>query len=307
MIYDGESLVREIRAVAGLGTNEVQGYTKAELLAHAASVLRSRLLPMLVKTREEYCVQRVRIPIVPGQLEYRIPARAMGDRIRAIWWVDAQARRRKINLISPQDLHLYQPSVGPIQGLYLTATHLVTVGQAPDGSLEIWFPFRIGDLVLQTDARQIASLVPAAKTITFATAAPTSWAAATRLDVHSVLGGHDIKMYAEPIVSLDGPRTTLTLTNAIDGSTFGNYPLEIGDWVCLERQSALVGVPEELIPALARGVALRIAEGDHDADAMQHHQAELAQDLESAASLVRNRVQMKAISIKGRRSCLFGG
>ncbi len=310
MIYTPDDLIAEIRAVGGIPAQEVPGYTKAELLKHASSYLRSRLLPAIVSQRKDYFTQKARIAIITGKNEYRIPERAVGDKLRAIWWIDEQGNRKKLDPIAMAELHRYLSTSTTIHGFYLNAVHIVLVGNPGGGWLEVLFPFRVGDLVLQTEARAVLSLNAGARTLTYATAVPTAWTAGTtKVDIHSALGGHDIRLWGALITAIDGPRTTITLGNdPIDGTTVGTYPVAAGDWTCLERQSALLALPEELIPTLARGVAQRIAEAEGDTEGGQHHSAEAEKDQAAAIPLIASdRVQTKPERFRGRRSPLFGG
>ncbi len=306
MIYTGEQLVTEIRQVGGIPAREVEGYTSLQLLAHADAYLSSRLGPAVVAGREDYFTQRARIPLVAGISSYRFPTRAAGDKLRAIWYIDAAGNRNPLDPIKPGDLHRYPGMSTTIEGYYLTAAHIVIVGNPGSGSLEVHFPFRVGSIVLSTAARQVSAVNPSTKVITFATAPPSTFAIGVNVDIHSAYGGHDIHVYRNLVTNVGG--FTVTVTDPIDGSTFGTFPIEVGDWVCLERQTALVALPEELIPALARGVAKRVAEAENDKDGAEYHGAEAEKDAAAAISIVASdRVHTKPARIKGRSSPYFGG
>jgi hypothetical protein len=306
MIYSASDLLEEIRAIGGFPDGAVDGYRDPDLLKHAASYIRSRLLPALLAAREEYNVQRQRIPVTAGQGEYRIPERAVGDKLRAIWWVDGAGNRFKLEAVPLADLHQWNSTGGQPVGFYLTANHINLVGNPGSGSLEVLFPFRVGDIVLQEDARQVEGFDPTLKQITFADSPPDDWEEGTKIDIHTVQGGHDLRLWGNRITNITGP--VITLADAIDGSTAGTRAVEAGDWVCTERESALVALPEELVPALARGVAQRIAEAEGDPNGMQHHAQQAEKDQAAAIPLIASdRVQSKPQRFFGRRSPLFGG
>lgn len=300
MIYTAEDLVAEIRTVAGLPSNEVPGYTKAELLKHAGSVIRSRLLPWILKRREGYFLQRARITLTTAT-QYKIPARAVGDVLREIWWIDAGGTRRKLDPIPIADLHNHRIVAGMLQGFYLTSNHIVLVGSPGSGELEVLFPFRVGEIVLATEARAIATLGPGAGVINVA-AAPASWIAGTPVDIHSPAGGQDVRIWGAKILTINPARTEITLDSAIDGSTAGTYAVEAGDWLCLERKCALVALPEEIVPALAHGVALRVAEMEKDTEGIQHHQSQMAEDIGAAEPLLTEQTPSKPKYLRGTMS-----
>lgn len=308
MIYDGAALIEEIQSIGGLPDGEVEGYKDADLLKHAAAVLRSRIVPIMVAHRLDFYTQKARIAISSSSDEYRIPVRALGDSLRAIWYVDSNGTKKKLDPVMPSELHLVQNPADQPRGYYLNATHIVIVGNPGSGYLEVWFPFRVGDIVLAAEARQVASFDAVLKTITAATAFPSGFVAGAKVDIHTQYGGHDIRIFGATITNRDGPGTTLTLQEAIDGSGFGTYAVEATDWVCLERQSALVALTEELIPALARAVAQRVSEAEGDADGRTYHAEELEKDQKAATPLIgQERVQTKPRRFFGRRSPFLGG
>lgn len=306
MIYTGEQLVTEIQKIAGIPAREIQGYKKADLLEHADAFLSSRLLAQVMAGREDFYVQRERIAITSTKNDYRIPTRAIGDKLRGIWYVDTQGNRCKLDPILVSELHRYSPTSTTLHGFYFTATMINLVGNPGSGFLELSYGFRVGKIVLSTEARQVVT-VPTANQLTIGSSL-AGFVANAYTDIHSAYGGHDLKLWRNKIASVAGGGLTINLTDPIDGSTFGTRAVEVGDWICLERQTALVALPEELIPALARGVAKRISEAENDREGAEYHSAEGEKDAKAATSLVASdRVQAKPARFMGRSSPFFGG
>ena len=97
----------------------------------------------------------------------------------------------------------------------------------------------------------------------------------------------------------------ITFDTAIDGSVFGEDPIEVGDYVCLTNEAALPGVPRELHPTVAKVAAANILEDEGDTQAFQAKTALSDRELfgykRSIGALGRmeNRVEAKPRYIRG--------
>lgn len=68
------------------------GLTDAEVLSAADMEMNSRIMPLILSINEEYGVQTMDIPVVPGQTQYRMPARCAGAKLRDIRFVYGQTQ-----------------------------------------------------------------------------------------------------------------------------------------------------------------------------------------------------------------------
>jgi hypothetical protein len=107
-----------------------------------------------------------------------------------------------------------------------------------------------------------------------------------------------------------GTAITFPSPAALDGSVFGTVAVAVGDYVCKANEAALIQVPEDLIPALAQAVALRIAISDGDTEMAKLHSSMLQDETMEARKVLENRVEGRPWRVSGRRGIRgtsFGG
>jgi hypothetical protein len=117
------------------------------------------------------------------------------------------------------------------------------------------FFMRPGDLVTSAEYRVIQS-VDSTTQVTLTAAAPSTWDSTYTYDVHSPSSGGDVKVWNRSCTVED---TTVTFDAAMDGSVFGDYPVEVGDYFTIQSTAAVPALPVELHIPLALTTASSIA------------------------------------------------
>jgi hypothetical protein len=307
LTYLGNDLLESIRNIAMVGKTGATGSKDADLLRHASEGIREYLVAEIAALREEYYVVREREALVSGTSIYRIPSRAMWDKLTNLWVVrgGATGDRHKVNPLDKAELDKYNDSGADFPRGYVVDGNWIRMipdtSSAYTGDLEWVYMIRSGDIVLATEARQITAVTPATKQVTVA-AIPSSWSSASIFDVHSAYGGADYKMWGQTVSAASG--TNITFTNEIDGSVFGTKELAVGDWVCLENESALPGVPRELYPIVARIAAMHWAEAIGNDKKFRAHAEVVKAYMKQNLRTMEVRVEEKPIRIGRRRSFL---
>jgi hypothetical protein len=299
--YTGEQLVTRIRNLGVIPNTGSTGSKAADILGHADEALRTYLLPELLSLREDYFVLRSRTTLVPGQAKYRIPPRASFNKLRDLWWVSGNDRVQ-LDPIPEEELDRYNGSGSSIPSGHIVEGNdvLLIPDRSPafTGELEFVFFARPGDLVLSSAARQVQTVDPGTKTVTFASNVPTSWSNSLRFDVHSQHSGAELKVWDQPVISASG--NTVVFTNPIDGSVYGTKAVEVGDWVVLADDAALPALPKEMHPLLVRASALHFAESAGDAQQAKVHAQLLEKALGKVLKVMETRVEGKPIRLGGR-------
>lgn len=305
-MYSSDKLVKLIRQLSTVGDTGAQGATAADLLLLADDALRNYLLPDLLKLREEYYVVRERFALAANQTAVPVPSHALFDKLREVYWISG-SDRQQLDPIAMEDLHRYNGTgSGSPAGFILEGNdvQLVPTTGSYTGSLELVYFFRPGDLVLTVNARKVTSVNAGSKIVGFASAVPASWDNTDLFDIHSRHSGAKPKMWDQPAVTVSG--TQITFTNAIDGSIFGTKAIEVGDWVCLAGEAAIVGLPAEFQGLLARAVALIVAESIGDAAQTQIHGQVLEKFFKKCEAAAERRVEGKPVRLGGGGRGLLG-
>lgn len=307
--YTSDELIESVLNLYTLPGTNPEGGTDADILRHLSEAMKSRLIPDIIRLREDFLVVTTRHTLSSNKL--RIPKRAIGNRIRDIVYWDGSSVRKQLNFIDRSRLTDYTTgeSAGVPDGVFLEGNFIRFV---PDTTytcqVEVSFYFRPGDLVVESSAAQITSVNTSTKTITCSggyPTTPTNWTGTMTFDIHSKESGAEIKVWSESgtISSND-----ITFTNAIDGSTYGTELVEVGDWVCLENEAVIPAVPREVHPILVELAALQLAKSvETDTEALAVRFAEAKNYRESLKNLLYDRVEPKPLYIRGQGGLLRMG
>lgn len=236
-------------------------YTDSDLLAIASEELRSTIAPLLMKVREEYMVTDYDQTIVSTQTAYRIPTRAIGQKLH-----DAV-------LLNPDGNEISMPRADPSQlkkqwmaGAYLAYANRTKfyfkddqVILFPDASaiansfsLRMKYYRRPNNLIATTDAAQITVIDATNKILTFASI-PSTW---TTSDVFDILKGTpSFRSWGDDLVITGITSTTMTFSAAFASG------LAVGDWVARAGVSPVPQIPYEVHDLLAQRSACKVLEG----------------------------------------------
>lgn len=288
--YTADQLITTVRLRGGLANSKQQGTTDDDILQILSECQRSRLVPGVMKVREHYFATSRRYAVSGSRL--RIPARAVGQKLWDVYWLDSSSNRVVLPLVNHGDLHRVTKIGTAPAGFYLEGNHVVLVpdSQSFGGTLEVSFFLRPGDLVKAASAAVVQSVNATAKTITFTGAPPTAFTASGSYDVHSPESGAEVKQLALTGTDLSG--NVLTVSEAIDGSVWGTYAVAAGDYVCLTGEAVLPGLPSEIHIALALMAVVTILSTVNPALA-ERKQAELQTMLSLAGYVVDSRIEQK--------------
>ncbi len=306
--YTAEELIAIIRTRGGFPSDNSQGTTDADLLGYIHTEALG-LYGEICSIHEDYFTAVDRLTLVPGK-KYRIPHRAMFGKLRDIIGVDASKLPYTIEPLNRESFPDVQtlagavhPSAFYVDGMYIV---LVPTLNSADGYLDVSYLFRPGELVLSTACRKITSI--SGGQLTLASNVPSTWSTADKFDIHSGLSGAEPKNWSIVASGVGGLGTenkvTFTATD-IDGTATHRYQAEVGDWLCLEEQAALPGIPRELHPVLAQAVVCRILERK-DKEAFLVSRAELTQMLSRVRSFLKMRTEGKPEQLQTYSSIFFG-
>ncbi len=308
--YTANELVSMARDEARIPNTGSTGSQDADILNRINEYLSSTLLGLVMEAKEEYFVRTTRTTLSSGTGRYRLPARAMYQKLRDLRYVENSGSsffpipHIVIGTID-EHFHTGDSSSSPY-GYYLEGNDVVLLPEAANGLsgfLDMAFYFQPGDLVLVENARLVQSV--ASNVVTLTADAPSTWTASSTFDMHSPNSGAEIKAWDRSVTSVSG--AAVTFTSAVDGSVAGESAVAAGDYVCLAGESALPGVPRELHPALglAGAIAMLDEEGDFEAvasksrrlDRLLHGTPDGKND--GALGRLRHRVEAKPKFVSG--------
>ena len=304
--YTGEELITACRDIGMVPDTGSTGTEDADLLKKINEGMRLILVPRLLKTREEYFVKRQRDALTT-KARYRLPHRAMYSKLRDLWYVDSDGDRHELFPVEAENIHEYQQDDAANEpvGYVIEDNDVLLIPDTStswSGYLEFVFFMRPGDIVKTTSAGAVASFDTGAKTITCTADVSSLFSAGDKIDVHSKYSGGELKEWDLTVTNV--ATTVITVSEAIDASTYGRKAIEAGDYVCLAEESALPALPREMHPLVARAAALYVSESIGDMNGAQLHAQLLERGLGDAVSAVESRVEGKPMRLGGRKGMI---
>lgn len=291
-------LIEGIKRRAMIPTNQ-STFQTADFLAFLNEELLLGVVPSILSVHEEFFVAKQYIPIVPNISNYDIPERAMGNRLRDLFFMDTQKTIYEMTRISPDDRAFFQSSQMQNRyiAFYLQGNEIIItpdVGSNPYGKMVATFYMRPNQLVLESRAATITSITVDAITGTTTytvDALPTGMSASTKVDLIQKGGGHKTRFWDITPVSVSGT-TSITFNTSdivIENSTVQD--IIVGDLICFAGETIIPQIPDEMHTVLEQRVATRCLEALGDQAGLQMANAKLAEMETKSGILTDNRVE----------------
>jgi len=213
-------------------------FTDEDILAFANEEMMISQVPSVLQFHEEFFVASVMYPLRQDTNRYPVPKRAIGMKLRDVFWTDAQGNLFEMTRIQADDRAFFQRSVGAnntINKFYLEGNDIVLTPSptnSPSGMLVIYYFLRPNQLVTDDRAGIIESfgqsvtvdnntLVPGTTlTIQFVDqniySQPTTPVANMGSSPHTPNEFQDIQIYS------NRPTVSTTILTAVSGSPSDN-------------------------------------------------------------------------------------
>lgn len=274
-----------------------------DFLAFANEEVSMGIVPSVLQFHEEFFVATSESPLVAGQSSYTIPARAIGGKIRTLFYKDGQGQLREMSRISPENLPYYQQSAtgDAPYSFYLENDKVVlvpAVGQTVSGSLVFKYFQRPNQLVAANQVATIRSINTTSGDV-IVDAIPSAFSASQKMDLQQRDGSHrNLAIDLSP-VSVNGTLKTISFDPAALPSD-----LSVGDYVCLAGESFIPQIPDELHVVLAQRVACRCLEAQGDQAGLQAANQKLLEMEQRMGNVIDNRTEAQPLKVNNLRGTL---
>lgn len=161
--YTSNTLVEAVKRKISMPLTQVT-FSPDDILQFAFEELMLEQVPSILQYHEEYFVYNQTIKIQPNQSRYNIPDRAIGMRLRDVFYVNEQNQLCQMSRISPDDKNFFELSSGPIIypiHYYIENNSIVLVPKIHDnpvGSIQMSYFLRPNTLVPDEDAAICTSI-----------------------------------------------------------------------------------------------------------------------------------------------------
>ena len=260
------------------------------------------ILPMVLRAHEEYYVVDEDVALVNGQSRYKIPYRAVGNKLRDVQYIDASGAYYEMTRVSLEHRPDFQKSgvCGSLINFYVENDNIVLLcSTCSTGRLRMSYYLRPNDLVKNDRAAKISAITAGACCCTVFTVSsfPTHLSCETSFDI--VQGRSPNKIIAFDIgrASSDAVTKTMTFANSeltdinLNGSSTVQLSFSVGDYILSAEETIVAQLPAELQPILAQRTSIKMLEALGDMEGMKMAQNELERMEYNAQTLIDNRVE----------------
>lgn len=304
LYYTADDLVESIRRRAQLPINN-NTFKLEDYLKMADEEISLSMLPSIIRQHENYFLHNTDVPLVTSQARYKIPYRAAGNKLKDLSYLDNAGNIIEMVRIPIEHISDYNGSsynVSSQINYYIMNDEIVLFNgntANPVGALRFTYYLRPNQLVKLNKVGKISAIDPVNKTISLSNL-PTEFTSSLLYDFVDVESPHRTLDFDVPIVSINSS------TKLIQFNTNYAFPdrLKVGDHVCIQCETAIPQIPDDLHPMLAHKVAMAALESLGDTEGLANATQKYSELQTNMTTLVDNRVEGSPQKIVNRNSFL---
>jgi hypothetical protein len=277
-----------------------------DFLALANEELQLGLVPSVLQLHEDFFLWEIETPVVSGVSEYTITYRAIGNKLRNIFYKDMSGNLYELTRISEDDRSQYN---GPYTTNYFHAFRVknnkiilepILTGPAT-GNLLFVFYIRANDLVMDDEVGDITNIDRTTGAISVSSL-PKKFNVSTKYDFIQNNSPHVHVAIDVTAISINTVQKTVTFDPATIPSD-----LAVGDHLAFAQESKVPQVPTDLHVVLAHRLAARCLEAIGDTQGLNNANIKLQEFEAKLTNVVDNRVEDAPIKVKNRSNSLRAG
>lgn len=277
-------------------------YQEPDFIRYMNEEIDNAIFPSVLKVHEDYYLQSETTPIEAGKLNYPIPYRASGNRLRDVALQDSSGNLYELTRISygqvPQ--YKYLTSYGQFRYFYIQNNEVILVSTtiSTDFSLVWGYYIRPNSMVSETRAAQITAIDTTTGEVTV-DQVPTNFSSIILYDFIQTKSPNKIISFDIPVVSVNTTTDIITFDPT-------NIPssLSVGDYLMQAEETIIPNLPVELHSIVAHRVAIRCIESFTDTQALANALTKLKEMEDNVYNTIDNRVEESPQKIVNRNSAL---
>ena len=296
--YTSTKLVADLKRRSSYPTSE-ELHSDQELCDFMTDCQEFRVVPQIMKTREEHFVSTVDIPLVNGQDAYDLPERAIGAKIRHVYILSkgSEDDTRSLPRLEPEDAvhygNLNYRAVSDPAGYYFEANkiRIVPTPNTTNDVIRLVYYRRPSRIVTVDQTARITAIDTNLNQITVE-AFPADFAD----------GDYDIVKAKPPFSSSDDVAitavNTVLNTASVPADVIGN--LSVGDYVCSPGETPIPQLQADLHRILVQYAIVKVLESLGDLNGVQLSAASLDELEQSLYTMLEHRDESspRSVSLK---------
>lgn len=268
-------------------------FQDSDILRILNEELKLNLASLILETKEDFFIWRKTVSVVANKELYTLPNRAVGNSIKALFYVDANTNKTPLTRKDVSDLGDYSGSSGIPRHFYFEGDQVGLLPYPPEsiGSLLFVFPRKANELVMTTDCAKITGVSSNSTHTTFTvdTDLTASLSVGSKIDIQR--GQSPFLLWADYVSITAITTTTIEVLKSDIVDVAGTVEPEANDYIAPTGCSNIPMVPEEFGPVLAQLGVVRLLRSLGDAGKIQSAEKELERMQKQASKLIKNRAE----------------
>lgn len=305
-ILTSDEFIQSVRRRC-MAPENTEVYDDMDILEIASEEIAVEIMPALLSIHEGYMLTHIDISIEQDKNKYRIPERAVANKLKDVCLVDTSGNVFELTEIDVGRLSDYSTSytTGFETGIFYVENDEVTflsndnIGYA---FIRMYFYIRPSNLVEMEFAGRVSSVsVGATETIITLENFPTAFTniSTNLFDIVSGKNPNKIYNYDIEATAVNKNSSTITFTNSDVSEN-----IQAGDFICFASETVVPQVPVEWHPVLAQTVAVHILEGLGDEQGKASAERKLERMMRNLTTLFERRIEESSKKIVSRHSVI---
>ena len=295
------TLIQRIKLRGMIPTSQ-NTFTNQGFLDLANDEMQLGVIPSILKYHEEFFLTQSETSLVGDQSSYLIPERAIGSKLRDVFFKDEQGNKFEMTRVTPEDQAYYEYNSGSRYNKFYFRDGKIQlipdVESTVTGSLLFEYYKHPGMLVLESKVGVVTVINTVTGEVTVSSL-PSEFTTSTPLDFIQKNSPHQT-------LGLDKTPTAVTTGTKIITFSTSDLPstLAVGDHIALAGESFIPQIPDELHSLLSQRVVCRCLEALGTTQDLQNANAKLAEMEDKMSTLIDNRCEGAPQKINNRHSIL---
>lgn len=305
--YDTDSLIESIKRRAFIPENQ-NTFTDDDFIALINEEMYIGMVPDVLRLHEDYYLTYNDVPLVASQSEYEIPERAIGNKLRDVFYLMSDSSSEQIynmTRIDVEDIADWgELNVNNNIYAYYIKNNKIrlvpNIGSSVSGYIRMFFYQRPNEMVSTDQAAIIQSINTTTGEVTV-DSIPSTFNLTQTYDIIHVNSPHNI--IQKEISSSAINSSTLVITFDPDDLD----DVAVNDRICIKKTTTIPQLPSELHAVLAHRVAMRCLEAMGDTQGLQNASTKLKEMEDRTTNIIDNRVEGSPKKIVNRHGLLQSG
>lgn len=296
-----DALIKSVRRRAMI-PDDSSAFTDEAIIDIMNEELDEQVISKVLVTNEEHLVDSIKVTVDKDKSEYKIPYRAVGNKLRDLAYVDSSDGHYELSRISLEELSDYRNSytsynrdVFYVKG---DSVNLLDVRILDYEALIMYYYLRPNVLVKEEDCGVITSINTTTGEVAL-NRFPSSFFNIPKMDFVGKKTPNSIKSYDITPTSINSSAKTVTFK-------VEELPedLEVGDYLCKAEESPVPNIPTEFHPILAQATAVHILESLGDSEGLANANRKLENMIDQVVQITNDRVEGAPQKINPRHTTL---